>query len=562
MSDTSKTISYLATALLVAGWAFGSAYFENPVGVAPSEELGQPLFPDFKDSSAARVLEIVNANEELGTRSDLKVSLVDGLWVLPTHGNYPADAANKIRDAATELVGLTVVGVASDLIREHGMYGVVEPSEANVEKAEEGLGTLVVLQGPNGQSLVKMIVGKKDQRDETQRFVRVQGRDRVYVVKFDLEKLPTHFEDWINRDLLNLNPLNVESLTIKDYTATQKNDLRSGRVVVAYDRRFDLTVRYENSKWELDEFVQYKNGKPVADKLLDTEELNQEAFNALKSALDEMQIIDVDRKPEGLGADLRADASFLKNAAGMESLIEKGFSPVSRPGQKDVEILAANGDAIVGLNDGVEYVLRFGGVATDANGGGGGGALNRYVLITARVSPKILAPPQLEVLPPLPAEEKKSADDAAQSDDAQNNSADSDDVEGTDVEGTDVENNDAEGQRSAAELERERIEKENQRKQDDYDEKLQTAQEHVRQLNERFADWYYVVSEDTFKKIHLGRSDVLKEKESVSQEGFGVDAFRSLEEGGIKPPPPAPAAPAPGGFPGGFPGGQPPFGRP
>ncbi len=537
MSDTSKTISYLATALLVAGWAFGSAYFENPVGVAPSEELGQPLFPDFKDSSAARVLEIINANEELGTRSDLKVSLVDGLWVLPTHGNYPADAANKIRDAATELVGLTIVGVASDLIREHGMYGVVEPSEANVEKAEEGLGTLVVLQGPNGQSLVKMIVGKKDQRDETQRFVRVQGRDRVYVVKFDLEKLPTHFEDWINRDLLDLNPLNVESLTIKDYTATQKNDLRSGRVVVAYDRRFDLTVRYENSKWALDEFVQYKNGKPVADKLLDTEELNQEAFNALKSALDEMQIIDVDRKPEGLGADLRADASFLKNAAGMESLIEKGFSPVSRPGQKDVEILAANGDAIVGLNDGVEYVLRFGGVAMDATGGG---ALNRYVLITARVSPKILAPPQLEVLPPLPEEEKKSADAAD---------------ENTDADNDDAENDDAEGQRSAAELERERIEKENQRKQDDYDEKLKAAQEHVRQLNERFADWYYVVSEDTFKKIHLGRSDVLKEKESVSQEGFGVDAFRSLEEGGIKPPPPAPAAPAPGGFP----GGQPPF---
>jgi hypothetical protein len=57
--------------------------------------------------------------------------------------------------------------------------------------------------------------------------------------------------------------------------------------------------------------------------------------------------------------------------------------------------------------------------------------------------------------------------------------------------------------------ERERIVKENQRKRDEWNEKKRTAQGKVQELNDRFADWYYVISEDVYKKLHLGRSDVV-----------------------------------------------------
>ena len=62
--------------------------------------------------------------------------------------------------------------------------------------------------------------------------------------------------------------------------------------------------------------------------------------------------------------------------------------------------------------------------------------------------------------------------------------------------------------------ERERIEKENKRKQEEYDEKVAAGKKHVKELNDRFADWYYVISDDVYRKIHLTRADFVKKKEA------------------------------------------------
>ncbi|MBM4088281.1 MAG: hypothetical protein FJ276_02450 [Planctomycetes bacterium] len=63
---------------------------------------------------------------------------------------------------------------------------------------------------------------------------------------------------------------------------------------------------------------------------------------------------------------------------------------------------------------------------------------------------------------------------------------------------------------------------------------MKKANKKVRELNARFADWYYVISEDVYKRIHLGRNDLIKEKDSAKDEGFGVDALRKREEEGLK----------------------------
>jgi hypothetical protein len=67
-----------------------------------------------------------------------------------------------------------------------------------------------------------------------------------------------------------------------------------------------------------------------------------------------------------------------------------------------------------------------------------------------------------------------------------------------------------------------------------YRDQKKKADLRVAELNARFADWYYVVSEDVYKKIRLGRSDIVQEKASAKEEGFGIDAFRKLESEGIK----------------------------
>jgi hypothetical protein len=328
----------------------------------------------------------------------------------------------------------------------------------------------------------------------------------------------------------------------------------------------DLTVTNENSKWKLDALTLYRNNRPQTSSLLAEEELNETKLNDAKNGLDELQIVDVRRKPEGLGADLKADQGFLKDQEGLKSLIELGFIPdVSLTDQEKVDLHAANGEVVATLNNGVEYVLKFGNVS-GAEDEVESNKLNRYLLVTARVNENAIPQPELAELPPLP--ETSGEASSASSDETSDAEQEDADEETQDApaakEKTDTDPPAASDEttepkkatpaakkpddRAKIEAERERIAKENQRKQDEHQEKLKTAQKQVRDLNFRFADWYYVVSEDTFKKVRLTRADAIKEKASVEQEGFGVDAFRTLESEGLKKSEPAKQPTGPSGF--------------
>ena len=72
---------------------------------------------------------------------------------------------------------------------------------------------------------------------------------------------------------------------------------------------------------------------------------------------------------------------------------------------------------------------------------------------------------------------------------------------------------------------RRQVERENRRKQEAYDEQVAAGQKRVRELNARFADWYYIVSEDEFNKIHLTRESVIKATEATGDtEGAAAAA--------------------------------------
>ncbi len=94
---------------------------------------------------------------------------------------------------------------------------------------------------------------------------------------------------------------------------------------------------------------------------------------------------------------------------------------------------------------------------------------------------------------------------------------DGDSGTGADADGADGAD-DAANAKSELKAERERIEKENQRKRDDYDEKLEKGRQRVRELNARFADWYYVISDDVYQEVHLSRELIVKKKEKKKEE--------------------------------------------
>jgi hypothetical protein len=50
---------------------------------------------------------------------------------------------------------------------------------------------------------------------------------------------------------------------------------------------------------------------------------------------------------------------------------------------------------------------------------------------------------------------------------------------------------------------------------------VKAGEKRVKELNERFADWYYIISDATYRKIHLSREDVVKKKEKPADEKAG-----------------------------------------
>ena len=510
--------------------------------VEPEEQ--RVLFPELSDASKAASLEIVSYDDELSTLHPFKVLQSGGVWVLPAHQNYPADAKEQLAAAATALVDLKMLDVVSKSPGDHETYGVIEPDPEKIKPGMTGVGQLIEIRDGSGSKLARLIVGKEDKRrvgadasGRTLRFVRKAGQDPVYRVEVDTSKFTTSFDDWIEKDLLKLSPWDVRRLGLEDYSlvAVESN----GRVGVQLDRKYRVDLAYDDkdAKWSLVKLEAFsKEGEPKEEKLADGEELASGKLNDLRDALGDLKIVDVARKPSGLSGELKAEESFTNDREAVTSMQQRGFLPL-----KTGEILSTDGETIVGMKDGVEYVLRFGApttVAGDSKAAGkddeeaeeekgaepekdaGGETSGRYLLVMARFNEQLLDKPTLDPLPEMPADASKQEE---------NGKKDGEKSEGEKKEGDAAEKKSdaAESLKNADEAEaaaqialenRRRVERENRRKQDDYNDKVKAAQKRVRELNGRFADWYYVVSDKEYAKIHLGRNSMVQKVEAKAAQ--------------------------------------------
>lgn len=501
MKEALKTALYVCVAIAIV--LVAALTYPKQEDFQPPDLVGKPLFADFTDPSRAAEMRIIKYREEVAQWSEFELKRDDetGLWVIPSSGDYPADADAQMRDAATSFIDLRVLGVAARSARDHETYGVIEPDRQKVDVAQQGVGLRVNVKDTRGEDLADLIIGKRVKGTRDQYFVRQPAADSVYVVKIDPSHFSTVFQDWIDRDLLRINPLDIADITLRDYSIIRKQTISGRRGTL--DERFEAKVNWdvEEGEWNLDKMVTFREGEPVPTELLPTEELDAARLNALKESLTDMQILDVRRKPAGLGADLKAGTEILNNEASLNSLMNRGFYLIRVQGG-DPALRAANGEILVGLSSGVKYVLRFGEIPDDVTLQEQNGQLSRYLFVTARLDESKFPPLNLQ---PLPTEDDL-ADDSA-------------------------------GARADLELRRERIRKENQRKKDARQAKLQKAEQQVAALNARFADWYYIIPDEVYTEIQLGRNELIRDAASAAAEGFGVDAFRRLQQQGIAPEP-------------------------
>jgi hypothetical protein len=212
------------------------------------------------------------------------------------------------------------------------------------------------------------------------------------------------------------------------------------------------------------------------------------------------------------------------------------------------------------MKDGVEYRLRFGRAVTNEDEAKDepvkdpqgkpkpGSHVNRYLFVMAEFNPELIPKPKLEPLPGEEVADEAKADgdkpdgDKTDGKPADEAKADADKTDGdkkADEKPADddkakqtKEEDEAEKKKIEAEK-REKIERDNKHKQEVYDEKLKAGQAHVKELNDRFADWYYIISDDVYHKIHLGRGDVVKTKETKPGEGNTPADLKALEKQGL-----------------------------
>jgi hypothetical protein len=536
MNESIRTLIFVAVGAVVAL----AAYASRPSLEPPEEDIGnvegKPLFPDFKDPLVARKLEIRQFDEATARVTPFEVTQqTSGVWTIPSHGNYPADAESQLKAVAETLADMKIIGVASDekfadKKKEHELYGVNDPGSVDV--GTKGVGTLIAMQDAKGNDLLRLIVGKEVAGATNQRFVRKPSEDIVYVTTIDLAKLPTEFDKWIEKDLLKLSTFDVNKINIKDYLVLPT---QTGRMRLV--QRFEAALSYDNNEWKAEEMAAYRGQQRVPAALQEMEELNKQKLDDLRNGLGDLKIVDVRRKPEGLGNSLRVSTDKLP-ADQQQALTELGFYPYSAS-EGRLEIFGANGELSVDTKDGVQYILRFGDIAPqvttapkkDEKAKPAADSeeeikVHRYLFVTTQLAPSVQTPPQLEPEPagPEPATDNKPAEGEQKTDEAAK----------TEAKAGEQKAEDKPAAVDPQQAERERIKKENERKLNAYRDQRKKAELRVAELNARFADWYYVVSEDVYKKIHLVRSDIVKEKASAKDEGFGIDAFRKLEEEGLK----------------------------
>jgi len=215
---------------------------------------------------------------------------------------------------------------------------------------------------------------------------------------------------------------------------------------------------------------------------------------------------------------------------------------------------------------------------------------SRYLIVRASFSEELLGPaPIVPVRPDVPegvevddegnvvkpAEEPEKADDAAGVDKADEADKPADDAKkpADEVEKSDEANADSKKADDAA-ADEQKAEEPNlgdiyQRAIEKYradvpkyesdvkdrEAKVEEGKKKVDELNDRFADWYYVITEEDFGKLRLSRDQLVKEKEKEEDEEKAADAAAPAGDpaasilnslpGAAKPPVPAKAA-APG----------------
>ena len=526
MTETAKTLAFVAAAGVCAVAAASATLLTGPAEITGFEQVGEPFYPDFTEAfddagePVARNLTVTSFDEDTAVIKDFSVKFDPdtNLYEIAPYG-YPADAEDRLGETAAGVVGIEREALQSRREADWARYGVIDPGTEDATELA-GRGTRITLTDAAGNTLADYILGKP-----------VEGRDGLYYVRKPREKAvyraavpfepSTRFADWVDDSLLgDATAADLREVRIFDYSVDEQSGsiAGGGGPVLSRDTSAD--------PWAL-------RGLDEA-----TERVNTAAVNGLARELTGLKIVGVRPKPDGLRPDLTFDPAVVTNSLQVDlirrSLAGKGFY-VGLDEQDQPVLVGKEGQVVAATEAGVAHDIYFGSLFTgtefdaevgsdsdvrapkslkndgakDAAAADGGENTpagtreNRYVFVAARLDRDRLGEPPVEPTRPDGLEDKPAAD----------NSAD---------ESGDDESGDGEQTGAAEPSPRERYESDlatYRTARAEYDRKLKSAEERVAELNERFGDWYYVVDAESAESLKLSRAELVEPKPADAGEG-------------------------------------------
>ena len=526
MNEYKKTITFLAAAIV----AVAIATLTSPTKRDPSAKpnlMGQALYESF-DPRSVTGIEIIEVDEEDIQSKSIEVTQTEKGWFIrrPGKADYPANADNQLKDVASMLFDLRIIDQAGEGAGEHSRFGVLNPSKA--DPTESGIGRLIHLKNSSGSNLASLIIGEEVDGLPSTYYVRKPEQNAVFRVEVrNAGDVSSKFVDWVEQDFLDLDKWKIKQVTLDNYDV----NLAQGQINRADN---PIVLNFADSKWSL-----------AGSALKENEELDKAVLDAMKDALDDLEIIDVERKPEILVKNLQQGREFFSNLrdannqAVVQSLQQKGFYTIAAKdaaGQTVPKVVSNKGEVLVGMESGVEYVLRFGeiyrGPEDDENSTGE----SRYIYAFARVNESLLPLPELESLPspdgPNGPEGEKgpAAKPGSPPENAPPTAPPSitpppppAEAKGKKAENINVANDNNSSSQQDAEIAKKNAEKDaeiarintsNASKQQEYNEKIAKARQRAQEINQNLAGWYYVISNDVYEKIRLDRSSFVKSNDN------------------------------------------------
>jgi hypothetical protein len=467
-----KTLAFVAVALLLTGAAVLRVPDRNGANAVFNDQ-GQPFFPDFKDPLTCTDLEVVEYDNSTARARPFKVMFNNGKWVIPSHNSYPADAKDRLAKTAAGVMDLSKDTIRSDRPEDHETLGVIEPDPLDPRASLKGRGKRVTLRDKTGRTLADFIIGNEVRDRPGQRYVRVPGQKRTYGVNVKVD-LSTRFSDWIETNLLKLDAGHIRSVTFNNHKVDPERVKIIPGAIVTIDRKDS------GASWSL------SGGVPAG------QEVNTDKVSGMSTALADLKIVGVRPKPEGLSKELKIAPSNVVKARSdseLRSLVNRGFYPTNDG------LYSNQGEVVVKTDEGAVYTLRFGevvfasgeqleaggkdeGKSKDATKKTEGTTENRFLMVTVSFDPALVPEPE------KPKEELVIPDDPFQ-------------------KAPDDPKRIAEEKAAKEKADREKA---------DRDRKVADAEKKVKELSDRFADWYYVTPGDSFRAIALDRASLVRPK--------------------------------------------------